>query len=504
MILNDNGKFILHSDDMENPDSKKIHGKHVTEKEYDIARSLIEKNILKRQKCFNCETTNDQYYWKLEMPENMPEFRDHIYNITAVPKTNIFILKKYAWSKGGIRCNCWPTLDTSGTPVCQVKDVCECPCHNNTLYDVCENNFPLGQVSDKALPCVPDQPGVNFEDIQEATEKVVKTLLVCHEPNCDLKTSKWLCEGTFLCSWCHGKCQSQEKCKGIMGQPILNNTTDADNSLTTEHSIAIAVCVSVLVITIVVGLTILIYCKRFRKPSKPEQDIPIPNRYIETCRTRHSSQETKSSMPHEYASPYDTHIPNSTPHYDNATPNGIPAHISFHLGQSLKIVANVFTGIAGTGTSTHTGQGGTGSQMGGTGSQMGGAGSQMGGVGPQNGKSQNKDEIYNAIQQTGLYLSSNGGTCGNSSNPNPQISTTSGQLNGRAPVGPTSSGENHARIPMYDVHNTSSIYDVGYTSSAECSEQGSEYPILQTNYPRRNSLAQHHVDGVDDTQGYYV
>ncbi len=205
MILNDNAKFILHADAMENLDSETIHGKHITEKEYDIASILIKNNVLKRQKCFNCKTTNDQYYWKLEMPQDTLELTYNIFTISAVPETNIFPIKKYVWFKGGTRCDCAIKLDTSGTPTCKLKDECECPCHNNTLYDICQKNFPLSQANDKALPCVPDQPGVNFEDIiaaqKEEVEKLYETNRVCHRPNCGEKASRWLCEGTFLCMW---------------------------------------------------------------------------------------------------------------------------------------------------------------------------------------------------------------------------------------------------------------------------------------------------------------
>ncbi len=362
MILNDNGKFILHSDAMENPDSQNINGKHITEKEYEIARSLIEKNVLKRQKCFSCKTTNDQYYWKLEMPENMPELTHHIYNISAVPETNIFLIKKYAWFKGGTRCDCSIKLDTSGTPACRLKDDCECPCHNNTSYDICENNFPVGQASDKALPCAPDQPGVNFTKVSEITKKEVKTLPVCHKPNCNLKTSKWLCEGTYLCGWCHGKCQSRDECQKDVetesmkstSQPVSQNTTQTDEDLTTGHYIIIGfgVVALTILILVVVGL-ILKYKPRPCKTSSIEESntpIAMPPRSIQSSMTdvSHESDTT-------YASPYAHKI-----QAPRIQAHSIPAQISLFLGQRMHIVANIFSHEKHNGTHVNPVEGGTG------------------------------------------------------------------------------------------------------------------------------------------------
>ena len=254
MIINDNGRIVMHTDLMKSAKFKdpialkNFAGKHITEKEYDVARILIQKGVMESGKCLNSQTTKYQLFWKIDMAayqNNLKVSRSGLtFQMVKVKETNVFIIIKRASHSGGTRCACNENQDASKTPVCSLNDPCECPCHYETL--VPDNH------GDAPLPCSLDQPKVNFSDIIEDQKKTAQSLDPCHDPECENKPSWMSCEGTFTCSWCNDKCEPSEECQ----IPVSNSTEESSVKNGTDgKEIFISVPVS-LVILVIIALVI--------------------------------------------------------------------------------------------------------------------------------------------------------------------------------------------------------------------------------------------------------
>lgn len=325
MIINDNGRIVMHTDLIKDPGAlKRFAGKHITEKEYDIARILIQREVMKNDTCFNSKTTKNQHFWKIDMSgylTNLIVSDEVIFQMTKVSRTNVYIIIKKAWHTGGTRCDCNVRQDISKTPECNLKDPCECPCHNITRFDICANNFSPDHLRDASFPCFPDQPKVNFANIIEEQKKITPFLNPCHVPECERKPFRWLCGGTFSCSWCNDKCAPSKTCQ-VPTPPLTK-----ESSKGIDWKIFIYILIAAIIMVII---PIVMVCgKRQWQLRRPMEQFVNPAYETESMRNS-PAYNSISSKDVVYGTP--PQIPE---------PTLLAANVSIMVGQTAAIVIDV-------------------------------------------------------------------------------------------------------------------------------------------------------------------
>ena len=347
MIINDNGRIILHTDLVKDPnDVKSFAGKHITEIEHDVARILIKKAVMKNDTCFNSKTSKDQHFWKINMasyPKNLKVSDLSVnFEMAKVSGTNVYIIIKDAWHSGGTRCYCNIRQDESKTPVCNLKDPCECPCHNITKFDMCDNNFPSDHIRDASYPCYPDQRKVNFGDVIEQQKKNAKFLQPCHVSECEGKSSRWLCKGTFSCSWCNNKCSSSQICQITIPISISEPTQQPndENSRPWKDKLIyglISFVILVILVAIIVSPIIVYRCKRRKKSEMPRERFENTASECSSVMDYYDSVKTPSptDSAHENEDIVYT-VPPSIPYYN---PHG--AKVTVMVGQTATVVVDL-------------------------------------------------------------------------------------------------------------------------------------------------------------------
>ncbi|XP_061168196.1 VWFA and cache domain-containing protein 1-like [Saccostrea echinata] len=230
-IMDDKGYLVAHPKLIE-PNSKVVQ--HITHKEQLVANDILNhKHFVKKTLCNSYNDRTIQRFYKfntsLEGVLTNLVHGEHCarYQITHIPGTNAFLgIVNHTCNTDTAFCPC-STVDRLCLNCNQMEQiVCECPCECPLDMNFCTGE--LLQEDDRNPSCAhqvekESQIHLNFPPFKDVHQ--------CHEPKCNLLTTKLDCISAIGCAWCerqkHGLatvkwpyCADQRHCFGGVEEAV--------------------------------------------------------------------------------------------------------------------------------------------------------------------------------------------------------------------------------------------------------------------------------------------